>query len=145
MALSVSFLFSAMNLQTASKKDLMCIKGIGDKKADAIILYRKKNKLKSADDLIELKGFGKGVIEAVKKGTKTVKCGGKKTTPKKTDKPKKVTKKSDSKKSDAKKSDSKKTDKSKKVEKTTKKDNTEKPKKETKPKEKKEDKKKEDK
>ena len=145
MALSVSFLFSAMNLQTASKKDLMCIKGIGDKKADAIILYRKKNKLKSADDLIELKGFGKGVIEAVKKGTKTVKCGGKKTTPKKTDKPKKVTKKTDSKKSDAKKSDSKKTDKSKKVEKTTKKDNTEKPKKETKPKEKKEDKKKEDK
>ena len=134
MALSVSFLFSAINLQTASKKDLVCLKGIGEKKADAIILYRKKNKLKSADDLIKLKGFGKGIIEAVKKGTKTVKCGGKKTTPKK------VTKKTDTKKSD-----NKTTDKSKKVEKTTKKDNVEKPKKEANTKEKKEDKKQESK
>ncbi len=33
MGISASFLFSAMDVQTASKKDLMCIKGIGEKKA----------------------------------------------------------------------------------------------------------------
>jgi len=43
MALSVSFLFSAINLQSASKDELMCIKGIGPKKAEAIIKYRKAN------------------------------------------------------------------------------------------------------
>ena len=42
VALSVSFPFSAVNLQTASKDELMCIKGIGAKKADAIIKYRRQ-------------------------------------------------------------------------------------------------------
>jgi competence protein ComEA len=109
MVLMVSFLFSAVNLQTASKDELMCLKGIGEKKAMAIIKYRKSNKLKSADDLIEIKGFGKGIIASVKKGTKTVKCGGKKTSPKKS-----TTKKSTTKKSTTKKDSSKKTDKVKK-------------------------------
>ena len=86
MALSVSFLFSAINLQTASKKDLMCINGIGAKKAESIIKYRKANKLKSADDLLKIKGFGKGVVANVKAGKKTVACGGKKTTKKPTSK-----------------------------------------------------------
>ena len=127
MFLSISFLFSAVNLQTASKDDLMCIKGIGEKKADAIIKYRKSNKLKSASDLSELKGFGEAIIAAVKSGTKTIKCGGKKTTKKTTSSKKsetkksnssksdknKVEKKTDIKKSETKKSDSKKSDSSK--------------------------------
>ena len=78
VALSSSFLFSAINLQTASKNELMCIKGIGKKKAEAIIQYRKSNKLKSADDLLKIKGFGKTLVEKVKKGEKTKKCSGKK-------------------------------------------------------------------
>ena len=131
MALSVSFLFSAMNLQTASKDDLMCIKGIGDKKADAIIKYRKSNQIKSADDLINIKGFAKGLIAKVKKGEKTVKCGGKKgkvtpakkTATKKTTKKEDSSKKSDSKKSvekkESKKSEPKKSDEKKSVEKKT--------------------------
>jgi competence protein ComEA len=96
MALSVSFLFSAINVQTASKDELMCIKGIGEKKANAILKYRKSKKLKSIDNLIEIKGFGKGIIANVKKGTKSVACGGKKTT-------KKTTKQSSTKKDDKKK------------------------------------------
>jgi competence protein ComEA len=78
MALSVSFLFSAINVQTASKDELMCIKGIGEKKATAILKYRKANKVTSADDLINIKGFGKGIIANVKAGKKSVACGGKK-------------------------------------------------------------------
>jgi competence protein ComEA len=99
MVISVSFLFSAINLQTASKKELMCIKGIGEKKANAILEYRKKNKIKSADDLIDIKGFGKVLIENVKKDVKSVACGGKKTNTKTTKKKntasKKTTKKED--------------------------------------------------
>jgi len=79
MALSISFLFSAVNLQSASKDELMCIKGIGPKKAEAIIKYRKANKLKTADDLLNIKGFGKALVAKVKKGEKTLKCSGKKT------------------------------------------------------------------
>jgi len=105
MALSVSFLFSAINIQTASKDDLMCIKGIGEKKASAILKYRKSHKLKSADDLIEIKGFGKALIANVKSGTKSVACGGKKTSKKSTTKKnssKKETKKTTSSKKDSK-------------------------------------------
>jgi competence protein ComEA len=78
MSITISFLFSAVNLQLASKDELMCIKGIGTKKADAIIQYRKSNKLKSADDLLNIKGFGKVLVDKVKKGEQTVKCSGKK-------------------------------------------------------------------
>ena len=78
MIMSVSFLFSAINLQTASKDELMCIKGIGEKKAEAVLKYRKSHKIKSADDLIQIKGFGKTIISNVKKDIKSVACGGKK-------------------------------------------------------------------
>jgi len=105
MAISVSFLFSAINLQTATKKELMCIKGIGEKKANAILEYRKKNKIKSADDLIDIKGFGKVLIENVKKDVKSVACGGKKSDTQK--KAKTTTKKVTKKESSSKKSESK--------------------------------------
>ena len=117
MALSVSFLFSAINLQTASKDELMCIKGIGEKKADSILKYRKSNKLKSADNLIDIKGFGKAIIANVKSNKKSVACGGKKS-PKKNTKVKKTTKaKKEVEKKSSKKETSKKETTSKKVEK----------------------------
>ena len=45
LMLSVSFIFAAVNLQTASKDELMSIKGIGPVKADQIMKYRKSNKI----------------------------------------------------------------------------------------------------
>ena len=93
MALGISFLFSAINVQTASKDELMCIKGIGEKKANSILKYRKSNKLKSADDLLEIKGFGKVLVANVKKDLKSVACGGKKSSTKKSTSQKKDSKK----------------------------------------------------
>jgi len=104
MALGISFLFSAINIQTASKDELICIKGIGEKKADSILKYRKANKLKSADDLLEIKGFGKVLVSNVKKDVKSVACGGEKTFTKKS-----VSKKKDSEKVEKKETKSKKT------------------------------------
>lgn len=61
----------------------MEIKGIGEKKADAIIEYRKTNTINSADDLKNIKGFGDSIIDNVKKDTKV-----KSNTSKKDEKPK---------------------------------------------------------
>jgi len=99
MAISLSLL-SALNPQKASKDELMCIKGIGEKKANAIMKYRKSNKLKSADDLLEIKGFGKALVKNVKNDVKSVACGGKKSSKKKASS-KKKTEKSASKKSES--------------------------------------------
>jgi len=107
MAMSVSLLFSAINVQTASKKELMCIKGVGEKKAEALLKYRKSHKLESVDDLLEIKGFGKVLVSNVKKEIKSVACGGKKSD-KKRSKKKEKKKRSDSKEKSSKKSPEKK-------------------------------------
>ena len=125
LAISLSFL-SALNVQKASKDELMCIKGIGDKKASAIMKYRKSHKLKSAKDLLEVKGFGKELLKNVEKDIKSVACGGKKSSKKS------VTKKSASKKSTTKKSTTKKSEKKITKKKETKKDKKNNKKKESK-------------
>ena len=56
----------ALNLNTASMQELEKIKGIGPKKAKAIIEYRKTHKIKSADELKNIKGFDKSTISNVK-------------------------------------------------------------------------------
>ena len=112
MVISTSFLFS-INPQTASKDELMCIKGIGEKKATAIIKHRKSNNLKSTDDLLEIKGFGKALVSNVKNNTKSVACGGKKSAKKSSNK-KTTTKKESSKESSDKKNSNKSSSKDKK-------------------------------
>ena len=67
IALCGTFLFGAINLQTASKEELMAIKGIGDKKAEQIIEYRKTNTISNPDDLKNIKGFGDSIVGEVKK------------------------------------------------------------------------------
>lgn len=60
------FLFASINLQTATKDELMAIKGIGEKKAELIIEYRKKNKINTPDDLKNIKGFGDSIVNNIK-------------------------------------------------------------------------------
>ena len=64
--LSVSFMFATVNLNIALKEELMSIKGIGAVKAEQIIEFRKKHKIKNADDLKQLKGFGSSIISNIK-------------------------------------------------------------------------------
>ena len=65
-ALCGTLVFGVINLQTASKEELMSIKGIGEKKAEQIMEYRKTNTIKSADDLKNIKGFGDNIVSNVK-------------------------------------------------------------------------------
>ena len=63
----VSLVFAnPINLQTASKDELMSVKGIGAKKADQIIEYRKTNKITNPEDLKNIKGFGDNIVTNVK-------------------------------------------------------------------------------
>ncbi len=78
MALAASLLFSAVDINSASKSELMELKGIGAKKADAIIKYRKGNCFKTVAGLMDVKGIGPKFIEKNKKNLKAGKCKKKK-------------------------------------------------------------------
>jgi len=61
----IGFSAESININTADKETLMSvIKGVGDKKAEAIINYRDENgPFKSVDDLANVKGIGQAMIE----------------------------------------------------------------------------------
>ena len=73
LMLGVSFMLAALNLQTATKEELMGIKGIGDKKAEQILEYRKTNKINSPEDLKNIKGFGDSIVSNIEKENGTEK------------------------------------------------------------------------
>lgn len=61
----LSFAGQTININTANKDLLMSIKGIGEKRAEAIIAYRNKNgPFKTVDQLAEIKGVGKLFIDS---------------------------------------------------------------------------------
>lgn len=64
---SFSFLFAAVNINTASKEELMTLKGIGETTAEAIIEYRKENKFTKIEDIKNVKGIGNKKFESIKK------------------------------------------------------------------------------
>ena len=53
-------------LNSASKTDLIKIKGIGEAKAEAILKERKKGKFESFKDLTRVKGIGESIANNVK-------------------------------------------------------------------------------
>ncbi len=52
-----------ININTASKKELTKLKGVGDKKADRIIEYRKEHPFKKIEDLMNVKGIKQKVLD----------------------------------------------------------------------------------
>lgn len=54
-----------ININTADKETLMAIKGVGEKRAEAIIAYREQNgPFKSVDDLAAVQGIGQAIVDA---------------------------------------------------------------------------------
>ena len=54
-----------VNINTATVGELKTLKGVGEKKAEAIIEYRKKNgSFKTKEDLMKVRGIGKKLFES---------------------------------------------------------------------------------
>jgi len=58
-----TLLFSAVDLNTATQKELVSLKGIGASKAKAIVSYRDENCFKGVDELTKIKGIGRKLLE----------------------------------------------------------------------------------
>lgn len=55
-----------ININTASKEELMSISGIGESKANSIIEYRKENTFKNIEDVKNVSGIGDKFFEQIK-------------------------------------------------------------------------------
>ncbi|WP_228410314.1 ComEA family DNA-binding protein [Erysipelothrix piscisicarius] len=58
---------TCVSLNTSSEQDLVQIKGIGPRKAEAILQYRLHHqKFMSIDELLNIKGIGPKLLERIK-------------------------------------------------------------------------------
>jgi predicted nucleic acid-binding OB-fold protein len=74
MGSSFSWTMSASTVQTVSKEKLGCIKGLGLKRVTAIVIYRKNNTIESLDELLNVKGIGKGILKNIKEDKEKKVC-----------------------------------------------------------------------
>lgn len=58
---------AAVNINTATREELVTLKGIGEQRAQDIIDYRTKNgPFKSVDDLEKVPGIGPGIMKQIR-------------------------------------------------------------------------------
>ena len=55
-----------VNINTATKKELVTLKHVGNKLADRIIEYRKAHPFKKSEEIMQVKGVGQKIYEVNK-------------------------------------------------------------------------------
>jgi competence protein ComEA len=75
LLLSITFLFSSVDINNATAEEFTTLKGVGAKKAQTIVEYRKAIKcFKSIDELIQVKGIGDSTLSKNKDNLTLGKC-----------------------------------------------------------------------
>jgi len=74
LLIAFSFVFSAVDINSANIKELSSLKGIGAKKAEAIVAYRKVRCFKNVDEIVKVKGIGKKLLEKNRKNLSAGAC-----------------------------------------------------------------------
>lgn len=74
LVLGITLVLAAVDINTAGKKELSSLHGIGAKKADAILAYRKNNCFKNVKEFVKVKGIGNKTLEKNKDNLTTSKC-----------------------------------------------------------------------
>ena len=75
LLLSITILFSSVDINNATEKEFTTLKGIGAKKANTIIEYRESIRcFKSIDELTEVKGIGKATLSKNRNNLTLGKC-----------------------------------------------------------------------
>ncbi len=57
---------SSININTASKKELLTLPGIGESKAELIVQYREKTPFTKIEDIKKIKGIGDSIFDKIK-------------------------------------------------------------------------------
>ena len=71
---SVTLMFGSVDINTADKKELITLHGVGAKKADMILSYRDIKCFKNVAELVNVKGIGKKTILKNKKNLTASAC-----------------------------------------------------------------------
>ena len=72
--LTMSFLLAVVDINTASEKELMSLKGIGVSKSRAIVNYRKNHCFKIIEEFSLVKGIGKKTLAKNRTNLSVGKC-----------------------------------------------------------------------
>ena len=65
--LTATAIAGVININTADKKTLVSLPGVGEVKAEAIITYRKAHKFTSVEELAKVDGIGEKTVKKLKK------------------------------------------------------------------------------
>ena len=74
LTITFVFLFGAVDINNANVKELTKLKGVGEKRAAAIVDYRKNHCFKSVDEITAVKGLGKKFLEKNRDNMKIGPC-----------------------------------------------------------------------
>ena len=74
LVLGFSLMFGAVDINSASVKELSTLKGIGSKKAESIVAYRKAHCFENVDEITKVKGIGKKFLKKNRANLKTGAC-----------------------------------------------------------------------
>ena len=67
-------LFATVDINHATLKELTSLKGIGVKKAEAIVVYRKAHCFKNVNEIVKVKGIGQKFLEKHQKELQVKSC-----------------------------------------------------------------------